>query len=91
MSRKRRKGSLTRFVLDMEPSVSSETDSSPVAWVGWQIRRGEKYFGIIQRADGSIERTRLERDDLQAAADFVTAHKMGQAASIRGRQVQRLT
>jgi len=58
-------------------------------WVGWQIRRGEKYFGIIQRVDGTIERTRLELDDLKAAADFVTAHKMGQAASIRGRHVRR--
>jgi hypothetical protein len=81
---------MTRLVLDMKPSVSSETDLSPVVWVGWQIRRGEKYFGVIQRADGSIERTRLERDDLQAAADFVTAHKVGNAASIRGRKLRRL-
>jgi hypothetical protein len=91
MSRKKRKGSVTRVVLDVEPSVSSERDLSPVVWVGWQIRRGEKYFGVVQRADGTVERTRLERDDLQAAADFVTAHKMGQAASIRGRQVRTLT
>lgn len=67
------------------------SELAPVVWVGWQIRRGEKYFGIVQRADGTVERTRLERDDLEAAADFVTAHKMGQAASIRGRQVQRIT
>ena len=71
--------------------ASGELELAPVAWVGWQIRRGEKYFGVVQRADGTVERTRLGRDDLQAAADFVTAHKMGQAASIRGRQVQRLT
>jgi len=67
-----------------------ERDLSPVVWVGWQIRPREKYFGIVQRADGTVERTRLERDDLQAAADFVTAHKLGNAASIRGRQVRRL-
>lgn len=91
MSRKKRKGRMTRLVSNMAPCVSSETDLSPVIWVGWQIRRGEKYFGVIQRADGTVERTRLERDDLQAAADFVTAHKMGQAASIRGRRVHRLT
>jgi hypothetical protein len=71
--------------------VAPKGELAPVIWVGWQIRRGEKYFGVIQRADGTVERTRLERDDLQAAADFVTAHKMGQAASIRGRRVQRLT
>jgi hypothetical protein len=67
-----------------------DRELAPVVWVGWQIRPGEKYFGIIGRADGTIERTRLERDDLQAAADFVAAHKMGNAASIRGRQVRRL-
>jgi hypothetical protein len=91
MSRKKRKGRMTRLILDMAPCVSSEKDLSPVVWVGWQIRRGEKYFGIIQRADGTVERTRLERDDLQAAADFVTAHKMRIAKSIRGRQLRRLT
>ena len=90
MSRKKRKGRMARPILDMAPCVSSEADLSPVVWVGWQIRRGEKYFGIIQRADGTVERTRLERDDLQAAADFVTAHKMGKAASSRGRQLRRL-
>jgi hypothetical protein len=90
MSRKKRKGRMTRLILDVEPCVSSETDLSPAVWVGWQIRRGEKYFGVVQRADGTVERTRLERDDLQAAADFVTAHKMGQAASIRGRKLRRL-
>jgi len=67
-----------------------ERNLSPVVWVGWQIRPGEKYFGIVQRADGTVERTRLERDDLQAAADFVTAYKSGNAASIRCRQVRRL-
>jgi hypothetical protein len=66
-----------------------ERELAPVVWVGWQIRPGEKYFGVVQRADGTVERTRLERDNLQAAADFVTAHQKGHAASIRGRQVQR--
>lgn len=70
--------------------VSVETKLAPAVWVGWQIRPGERYFGVIQRADGSVQRTRLERDDLQAAADFVTAHKVGRAASIRGRQVRRM-
>jgi hypothetical protein len=70
--------------------ISPGRELAPVVWVGWQIRRGEKYFGVVQRADGTVERTRLERDDLQAAADFVTAHKMGQAAAIRGRQLRRL-
>jgi hypothetical protein len=91
MSRKKRKGRITTLVSDMAPWVSSETDLSPVIWVGWQILRGEKYFGIIQRADGTVERTRLERDDLKAAADFVTAHKLGKCSSIRGRQLRRLT
>ncbi len=71
--------------------ICPERVLAPVVWVGWQIRRGERYFGVIQRADGTVERTRLERDNLKAAADFVTAHRMGQAAAIRGRQVQRLT
>lgn len=66
------------------------TEPAPVVWVAWQIRPGEKYLGVIQRADRTIERTRLERDDLQAAADFVTAHKMGKAASIRGRKLRRV-
>jgi hypothetical protein len=70
--------------------VSVETELAPVAWVGWQIRPGEKYFGVIQRADASVERTRLERDDLQAAADFVTAHKLGNAASIHSRKLRRV-
>lgn len=91
MSRKRRKGRMTNSILDTASCEISEADVSPVVWVGWQIRRGEKYFGVIQRADGSIERTRLERDDLRAAADFVSAHQLGAAKSIRGRQVQRLT
>lgn len=71
--------------------VSVEKEPAPVVGVGWQIRPGEKYFGIVLRADGTVERTRLERDDLKAAADFVTAYKSGNAASIRGRQVRRLT
>jgi hypothetical protein len=68
-----------------------ERDLSPVEWIGWQIRRGEKYFGVIQRADGSIERTRLERDDLQAAADFVTAQIQQNNTAVRGRKVRRST
>lgn len=70
--------------------ISVEREPAPVVWVGWQIRPGEKYFGIVQRADGTVERTRLERDDLEAAADFVTACKSGSAASIRGRKLRRL-
>jgi hypothetical protein len=78
-------------ILQVNPlKVSGERLPAPVVWVGWQIRRGEKYYGVVQRADGTIERTRLERDDLKAAADFVTAHKMGNAGSIRARQVRRL-
>ena len=72
-------------------AVSLARELAPVVWVGWQIQGGEKYYGVVQRADGTVERTRLERDDLQAAADFVTAHRMGQAAAIRGRQLRRLT
>ena len=86
MARSNRK----RIVRVNSIKVSVQRELAPVAWVGWQIRRGEKYFGVIQRADGTVERTRLERDDLRAAADFVTAHKMGRPASIRGRQVRRL-
>jgi hypothetical protein len=65
-------------------TVSLERELAPVVWVGWQIRRGEEYFGVVQRADGTVERTRLERDDLQAAADFVTAHRIGQAENCEG-------
>jgi hypothetical protein len=94
MVRSKRKKTTARVTLSKTRysavKVAPKTELSLVVWVGWEIRRGEKYFGVVQRADGTIERTRLERDDLQAAADFVTAHKMGQAASIRGRQVQRL-
>lgn len=88
MSGQNRKKSIVRV---NSARVSVERELAPVVWVGWQIRRGEKYFGVIQRADGTVERTRLERDNLKAAADFVTAHRMGQAAAIRGRQVRRLT
>jgi hypothetical protein len=70
--------------------ASPERELAPVVWVGWRIRPGEKYFGVIQRADGTVERTRLERDDLQAAADFVTAYMQRQATRIRARKVQRL-
>jgi hypothetical protein len=41
--------------------VSVGREHAPVVWVGWQIRRGEKYFGVVQRADGTVERTRLDR------------------------------
>ena len=71
-------------------NISAGRELAPVTWVGWQMRPGEKYYGVVQRADGTVERTRLERDDLKAAADFVTAHKMGNAASIRGRKLRRL-
>jgi hypothetical protein len=57
--------------------ASESGELAPIVWVGWQIRRGEKYFGISGRADGTVERTRLERDNLSAAADSVTAHKTG--------------
>jgi hypothetical protein len=69
--------------------ASGELELASVAWVGWQIRRGEKYFGVVQRADGTVERTRLERDDLQAAADFVTAHIQQNDTAARGRKVRR--
>ena len=81
---------LKKIVRHSAVNVSVETQLAPVAWVGWQIRPGERYFGIVQRADGTVERTRLDRDDLKAAADFVTAYKMGKGAVIRGRKLQRL-
>ena len=87
---KRRAGVPTPKGQSAAVEVSWGGKLAPVVWVGWQIRPGEKYFGVVQRADGGVERTRLERDDLRAAADFVTAHKMGQAGSIRGRQLRRL-
>jgi len=94
MARSKRTKARLRVSLPRATSASvkaaGELELAPVAWVGWQIRRGEKYFGVVQRADGTVERTRLERDDLQAAADFVTAHNMGNAASIRGRQLCRV-
>jgi hypothetical protein len=64
-------------VKDGTVKISPGRELAPVTWVGWQIRPGEKYYGVVQRADGTVEQTRLERDDLQAAAEFVTAHKMG--------------
>jgi hypothetical protein len=95
MARSKRKKRTARVILPQARhaavEVSPERELAPVVCVGWEIRRGDKYFGVIQRADGTVERTRLERDDLKAAADFVTAHKLGKSASIRGRQVQRLT
>jgi len=95
MARSKRTRRITRVALPKATHAaamaSPERELAPIVWVGWQIRRGEKYFGVIQRADGTVERTRLERDDLRAAADFVTAYKLGNAASIRGRQVRRLT
>jgi hypothetical protein len=87
MARSKRK----RIVPVNSVKVSVEREPAPVVWVGWQIRPGERYFGIVQRADGTVERTRLERDDLKAAADFVTAYKMGNPQFIRGRQLRRLT
>jgi hypothetical protein len=33
--------------------VTMVKELSPVVWGGWQIRRGEKYFGLKQRADGT--------------------------------------
>jgi hypothetical protein len=87
MVRSKRKKKIVRL---SSAKVSVEKEPAPVVWVGWQIRPGEKYFGIVQRADGTVERTRLERDDLQAAADFVSAHKAGKAGSLRCRQVRRL-
>ena len=94
MARTKRTKRITRVTPRRESyatvKISSERVLAPVVWVGWQIQRGEKYFGVVQRADGTVERTRLERDDLQAAADFVTAHKMGNAQSIRGRELRRL-
>lgn len=86
MARNKRK----KIVRHSAVNVSVERQLPPVVWVGWQIRPGERYFGIVQRTDGTVERTRLDRDDLKAAADFVTAHKMGKGASIRGRKLQRL-
>ena len=80
-----------KIVRDGTVKVAVERELAPIVGVGWQIRSGERYFGIALRADGTVERTRLERDDLKAAADFVTAYKLGNAASIRGRQVRRLT
>jgi len=68
--------------------ASPERVLAPVVWVGWQIRPGEQYFGVTERTDGSVERTRLERDDLQAAADFVTAHIQQNDTAARGRKVR---
>jgi hypothetical protein len=93
MARRKRMNRIAHVILPKAKDavkISSGRELAPVVWVGWQIRRGEKYFGVVQRADGTVERTRLERDDLQAAADFVTAHKVGNAASIRGRRLWRL-
>jgi hypothetical protein len=95
MARRKRIKGVAHIVVPKAKDATVENlpgrELAPVTWVGWQIRPGEKYYGVVQRADGTVERTRLERDDLKAAADFVTAHKMGQAASIRGRQVRRVT
>jgi hypothetical protein len=94
MARRKRTKRITRVTARKESYAAAASslgiELAPVVWVGWQIQRGEKYFGVVQRADGTVEQTRLERDDLQAAADFVTAHKMGNAQSIRGRQLRRL-
>jgi hypothetical protein len=66
------------------------TNLSPVVWIGWEILPGEQYFGLIRRADGTVERTRLERDDLQAAGEFVAAQTTRTAASIHARRLARV-
>jgi hypothetical protein len=73
------------------PRVNVVKKLSAVVWVGWQIRPGATYFGLTQRADGTVERTRLNRDDLQAAAHFVTVQMSQTVAPIRARKLQRLT
>jgi hypothetical protein len=87
MSSKKRKGNIKGLPSVPGARVSVVKTLSPVVWAGWQIRPGEKYFGFIRRADGTVERTRLKRDDLQAAAEFVDAQRARNAASIRGRQL----
>jgi hypothetical protein len=87
MSSKKRKSNIKGFRPVPAARVSVVKTLSPVVWVGWQIRPGEKYFGFIRRADGTVERTRLKRDDLQAAAEFVDLQRVQNAASIRGRQL----
>jgi len=86
MSRKKLKATIETLgsteAMVVAPRVGVATNPSPVVWVGWVIRPGEKYFGFIRRADGTVERTRLERDDLRAAADYVTAHIIRSAPSI---------
>ena len=83
MSSKKRKGSLKGFRSVPPAPVSLAKALSPVVWVGWQIRPGEKYFGFIRRADGTVERTRLKRDDLNAAAEFVDEQRARNAAPSR--------
>jgi hypothetical protein len=87
MSSKKRKSGIQTLRSIPAARVSVVQTLSPVVWVGWQIQPGEKYFGLIRRADGTVERTRLKRDDLQAAAEFVDAQRPRNAASIRGRQL----
>lgn len=89
MSSKKPKGRIKKFSSVVTARVNVET-LSPAVWAGWETRAGEKYFGLIRRADGTIERTRLERDDLQATAEFVAAQRARNAASIRGRQLVRV-
>ena len=90
MSGKKSNVRIKKFASVVAARVSVVTKLSPVVWVGWEIRPGEKYFGLIRRADGTVERTRLERDDLQAASTFVTAHQRQDPASIRGRELRRV-
>jgi hypothetical protein len=87
MSSKKGKSSIETSRSIPAARVSVVKTLSPVVWAGWQIRPGEKYFGFIRRADGTVERTRLKRDDLQAAAEFVDAQRARNAAPIRGRQL----
>ncbi len=83
MSAKKPKGNIKKFRPVPAARVSVVKALSPVSWVGWEIRPREKYFGLIRRADGTVERTRLKRDDLQAAAEFVDAQKAQNIAAIR--------
>lgn len=90
MSSKKPKGSIKESRSGPDARASVVKALSPVVWVGWEIRPGEKYFGLIRRADGTVERTRLKCDDLQAGAEFVDAQRARNAAPIRGRQLARV-
>ena len=87
MSSKKPKGSIKGFRSVRPAPVGVAKALSPV---GWEIRPGEKYFGFIRRADGTVERTRLKRDDLQAAAEFVNAQRARNAALRSGLELARV-